>query len=478
MAYVVVEDFSNGLDRRKSALTAPNGSLRELSNAVVTAGGEVEKRKTFTAVGTLAAGETHGVAFNGTNVVVFGTLAPGSISALPNYVAYEQLTPTDAETITRILDVQTFAGKHYVIARFSDNSIRHYYDGTLVPSSQVQGTNVRAFKSKLYCVDGVNVRSSAILDATDWTVGAGYSITDVTTEDADVTDLVGLEQYYSTLALFARNSVQIWAMDPDPTKNSLIQVLGNIGLVAPNGVARYANGDTLFLSDTGIRSLRARDASNSAVLNDVGSPVDAIVAERRAVLTQTQAEKITALVDPLTGRYWLIWADEVFVLSHFLNSKVSAWSRFALPTPVDYAAICGSRIVIRQGENLSFYGTSNGGNPFDPNTGTGVGNTNYDASKVTLETPFMDAGLPATQKNWQGIDVTCTGTWEVWVNPDPTSAAPKWTKVSTITGSTMNQDRIALDMWSTHLAVKLVSTNTGIATVSRIMVHHDAGEAA
>lgn len=478
MAYVVVEDFSHGLDQRKSALTAPNGSLRSLANAVVTAGGEIEKRKTFTALGSLTPGETFGVAFNGTNVVVFGTLAPGAISALPNYVSYEQLVPTDAATITRILDVQTFNGARYVIARFSDNSIRHYYNGTLVPSAQVVGTNVRAHKSKLYCVDGVNIRASAILDATDWTVGAGHMVTDVTTEDADVTDLVGLEQYYGLLALFARNSVQLWAMDPDPTKNSLVQVLGNIGLVAPNGVARYSNGDTLFLSDTGIRSLRARDASNSAVLNDVGSPVDAIIASRRAILTQAQAEKITALVDPLTGRYWLIWGDEVFVLSHYLNSKVTAWSRFALDTPVDYAAVCGSRVVIRQGDDLSFYGSSAGGNPFDPNTPTGVGNANFDATAVTVETPFMDAGTPATQKNWQGIDLTCEGTWEVWVNPDPTSASPKWIKVATVTGSTMNKDRIPLDMWSTHLAVKLVSTNTGIATVSRIMVHHSAGEAA
>lgn len=478
MAYIAFEDFTAGLDHRRSSLKAPDGSLRELSNAVVTPGGEIEKRKTFSSLGNLPAGYTHGVAFNGTNLVVFGTELAGNVPALPDYVVYERLTPTDAETITRILDVQTFAGQRYVVARFSDNSIRHYYNGTLVPSSEVVGTNVRAHRSKLYCVDDVNVRFSAILSATDWTVGAGKGIIDVSTEDADMTELVGLEQYYSALALFARTSVQIWAMDADPLKNSLIQVLGNIGLVAPNAVARYGDGNVLFLSDTGIRSLRARDASNSATLNDIGSPVDAIIALRRAILTQSQAEKITALVDPLTGRFWLIWGDEVFVLSNFSNTKVQAWSRFSLTAPVDYACLAGSRMVIRQGDTLKLYGSSAAGsNPFDPNAATGLSSASYDSTQVLVETPFINVGSPATRKNWTGLDLTCTGTWEVYVNPDHASPAPAWIKVATVVGSTWEKDRIPLDLFSTHLAVKLVSVGAGAATLGTVCLHYEGGSA-
>ena len=42
-----VTDFKAGLDVRKTALTAPGGSLRILENAVLNQGGEVEKRLAF-----------------------------------------------------------------------------------------------------------------------------------------------------------------------------------------------------------------------------------------------------------------------------------------------------------------------------------------------------------------------------------------------------------------------------------------------
>ena len=42
-----VVDFKAGLDVRKTALTAPGGSLRILENAVLNQGGEIEKRQAF-----------------------------------------------------------------------------------------------------------------------------------------------------------------------------------------------------------------------------------------------------------------------------------------------------------------------------------------------------------------------------------------------------------------------------------------------
>ena len=48
-----VTDFKEGLDVRKTPLTAPGGSLRILENAVLNQGGEIEKRLAFVPMTTV-----------------------------------------------------------------------------------------------------------------------------------------------------------------------------------------------------------------------------------------------------------------------------------------------------------------------------------------------------------------------------------------------------------------------------------------
>jgi len=50
MAYIVVENFSAGLDTRRHPLTSKSGTLQTLSNAHISRGGEIEKRKSFDAL--------------------------------------------------------------------------------------------------------------------------------------------------------------------------------------------------------------------------------------------------------------------------------------------------------------------------------------------------------------------------------------------------------------------------------------------
>ena len=478
MAYLVLDDFPSGLDLRKDALTSPAGTFRRLNNGFVTAGGQIEKRKAFTALGNLPANNTKGVAFVNGALTVFGTLAPGSVGTLPSHVSYAQISPSGGVTIDRVLDVAVFGMGIYLIARMSDNSIRHFWNGTQLTISGLTtaATSARAHKRKMYLTDGRNLRFSAVNTPNDFTTTAnGAGIIDVTTEDAGSADLVGLEQYYSTLALLGRNSIQIWAMDPDPAQNSIVQVLGNIGLVAPNAVSRYGNGDVLFLSDTGIRSLRARDSSNAAVLNDIGSPVDEQINAKRSVLTTTDVERINAFVDPLTGQLWFIWGNEVHVLAQYPNSKVTAWSTFVLPFIPEYSLVANSRIVFRVGEQLFIYGSvPPSGSPFDPNTPIGTSAALYDATTVELVTPFISAGKPATNKKWQGIDVSATGTWEVYVNPSP-QFPEAWTKIATVTNPTYDDGRIPIDMDGTHIAVRFVSIGSVKHTLAGYVLHYDDG---
>lgn len=476
----MLDDFAAGIDLRKSAITAPAGTLRWLKNATINAGGEIEKRKTLTAIGVLPAGTTHGLAFKGTSLWVFGTAASFG-AALPSYVQYQRLLHSNAAlVIGRILDVQVFNSKFYVVARMSDGSIAHFHDGALVTDPAHGGLSIRAHKDKLFSVGETNIRFSAIRNATNWSTGTGAGVIDVTTADADETELVGLEEYFGSLAVFGRSSVQVWSMDPDPALSTIRQVLGNTGLVTSKAVARFGSGDVLFLADTGIRSLRARDIQSAAAVNDIGAPVDNLIASRRATLTQADAEKITALVDPLSGHFWLVWGQEAFVLSAYPQSKVSAWAVFDFGSDVDHVTRAGSRIAVRRGDELFVYGSVADGNPFDPNTPIGVSAALYDNSPVEVVTSFLDAKSPASRKTWEGLDITCSGTWDVFVCPQAPNEAiretPAWVKIATVTQPSWGLDRIPIDMVSNHLALKFETTDARAATISSVAIHFTGGE--
>src|SRR5262252_4583856 len=63
--YYEIADFKAGMDVRKSALTAPPGTMRLLQNAHITPGGEIEKRSAFVFWTNAPAGSLGLAAVNG-----------------------------------------------------------------------------------------------------------------------------------------------------------------------------------------------------------------------------------------------------------------------------------------------------------------------------------------------------------------------------------------------------------------------------
>lgn len=166
MAYLVIEDFHGGLDARKSMLSAPAGTLTGLVNAHISTGGEIEKRKAFTAFAALAildnsAAPGPDLATFGLQPVVGGLLTFGS--ALPAHVstpepqgqpvlasAIPATTPTityqqlqhpavaagtaydrSKHRMTAVVCSEQFGGKAFVVAKFADTKTYCFYDGAL-----------------------------------------------------------------------------------------------------------------------------------------------------------------------------------------------------------------------------------------------------------------------------------------------------------------------------------------------------------
>lgn len=125
MPYVIIEDFSGGLDSRRLSVAASPGTLMELVNAHITRGGEIEKRKAFVSTYDLPSG-TKGLASVKSDIYVFGSDAEPA--GLPSGVKYQRLQAPGGPDLTKVLSWDTYAGKLYVSAEFSDGTVHHFYD--------------------------------------------------------------------------------------------------------------------------------------------------------------------------------------------------------------------------------------------------------------------------------------------------------------------------------------------------------------
>lgn len=136
MTYFLVQDFSSGLDVRKSPWTSATGTLQQLDDGHITRGGEIEKRKAFAEEGDLLAA-THALVSGKTGaselptLIVFGSDVPPV--GLPTGVIYQRLQhPDSGVAMTDVADYTLYDGKVYVVADFADGSQWHYYDAELV----------------------------------------------------------------------------------------------------------------------------------------------------------------------------------------------------------------------------------------------------------------------------------------------------------------------------------------------------------
>jgi hypothetical protein len=179
---------------------------------------------------------------------------------------------------------------------------------------------------KLYLARGSRINFSASYNAARWEqqdIGAGFiTFTDMDTSPSSVLSLC---PFQGQLAAFARRNISLWNVNADPAQYSVAQNLKNIGTMAPLSVQPIGEFDTLFLSDTGIRSLRVRETTLNAYVVDVGSPIDDLI--QAALLVNTGASACS-IVEPSSNRYWCYLNGVIYVLSYFPSLKIIAWSTY------------------------------------------------------------------------------------------------------------------------------------------------------
>jgi hypothetical protein len=337
---------------------------------------------------------------------------------------------------------------------------------------------VFTFKDKVYVLIGSTLFFSALTEPHRFNdlqrAGAGFIA--MANHFGTGEPLVALASYQGRLAVISRRTTQIWAVDPDPANYEQTQVLTNCGTAAPHSVASVGDMDVYFLADSGVRSIRVRDASNNAVLADIGSPIDPILQPLLARMTDAQIAMARAVVEPTSNRYW-VWAPlgeagpgRIWVFSYFPGSEIAAWSSYiptaGAPVEPDEPGFDGDGILtvsdlvadrlyaIDYGNATHVEGeiggtVTGGATPLavfgPPNTAWtgalrrafmpdnicvlngrvylrsgddvylygGPANASYDRCGVRADTPFLNAKTPATRKSFTGVDAAFDGQWTV-----------------------------------------------------------------
>jgi hypothetical protein len=274
--------------------------------------------------------------------------------------------------------------------------------------------------------------------------------------------LTSIANYQQNLAVFSERTVQIWFVDVAASGNQQLQVLNNTGAIAPRSVQEIGDSDVFYLSESGIRSLRARNTTNAAFATDVGNPIDTLVLEDISGDRLTARES-RAVLEPRDGRYILAIGSKCYVFSYFPASQVSAWSIYEPGFDVSDWAIIGRSLYCRSSAGkLYLLG--------------GINGTTYDNTEVVAVVPYVNASKPATKKTFTGLDLACEGLWKVEVGSDPNDITALET-VAYVEETTYGKGNVPFTAQSTHLAFKLTSQNNGYAKVGSLTVHFEGGDA-
>ena len=490
MGTITVSNFAGGLDRTRPIYALENGRLWTGNNGHITRGGDFEKRKGFISIlsGIELVNKTYGCLSDGVyKLYVYGSanilgypvnvamtnFDSGSIQI--NYVRLQNA----AANMTKVRSADWFAGKQYVIADFDDGKTVHFYDGVIVsdwftggaslPTSTSQTAAMMTYKRKVYAALQSLLYFSAYDFPTYWFYGVtptkpGAGFLNMSNNLTGNELITALAVYKSQLAVFSPNAIQLWSMDNNPTLNAPGQIITGTGTTAKKTVIGFGDKDVVYLSKSGIRSLQAIDYGGTATVQDLGTPIDALIQEN-IPMGYDIAERSCACVDPVDGRLWMNLAGVIYVYSYFPGKKIAAWTTYtgAGCTDITDMVVVGNRVVTRDSTgNMYAYGGTTG--------------LEYDYEPATVQLPFMSMADASGYKQITGFDAALSGTWDVNLLFDPSDLTQK-VSIGTVDAFTYNDPNIGAVGYGTHIAPSLVSSaSPTAASLSAVSLHYLGGE--
>lgn len=349
MPAISFDHFDGGLLLARPSSVAPANSLSSLVNMDVQAGGWLRSRANWRRAGdaplslganvfglrsnggflwafALAQADTP-AGFSGSNN--FGRLYPLD-AASGDYLAIGYASLGAAGQAGRLTGVTSWQSGFAVVMRNDTAGTWEKALYTITPGglsgafSAVARTAIAdptmpnsglmvTIQSRIYAIsdDGQTVRFCKVGDPTDWSTPDDAGFLPVAQHFGSGQRAYGLGIYQGKLAVFTDKSVQLWMVDPDPTAMAIENVVDGIGTRHHSSIVPL-NGDLLFLSDTGVRSLTTLQNSLFPSDVDLGLPVKPIATPAPLVggtATLQAYSKILAIGAAPFGQYWIAAPD-------------------------------------------------------------------------------------------------------------------------------------------------------------------------
>ncbi|WP_068314941.1 hypothetical protein [Polycladidibacter hongkongensis] len=451
MGNIWIRSFSGGLDARKVPEVSEGGTLLRALNGHIDRGGAFVQRADFVKVHDLPEGQTVGLSRTPEGLVVFGS-GPRPAD-LDSAIIYEQLESPEGRPLIDVPNSTLFGGDTYSIGEFAGGDRHVFHAGARAEGDDApaKATALLTHIRKMFVAGGSVLRFSNLKKplefspGSDTGVGAGFLDLSIETEGAS--KLTALAKYSNNqVAVFSEDSIQTWFFDPNPDLAKIGQTLEKTGTFAPRSVTAFGVDDVFYLDTSGVRSLRARDSSNSPATTDIGSAIDPLITEDIDRLGLAGVAKAIAVKEPRDGSFWLILPDKIYVFSYFTASKISAWSLYEPGFEVKGAVVHERRVYLRSDDAIYAYG--------------GIDERGYSYSEdVRAEawTPYLDANAPTRVKSLEGVDASVRGEWEVRVGFDPRNPHVS-DQLCIINGPTFNAGgQIGASGGGTHISVRFIS---------------------
>lgn len=318
---------------------------------------------------------------------------------------------------------------------------------------------------KVYAIDGENVRACEPLNAREWGVAPVTPPPDGTlipvssnTKGSSVS--TGVSEYDGRLSVYFSDSVQFYDTDADINSDVYYKSVEGVGTTFPQTAREFA-GDTIFLSNSGFRSITTLANSNQNLAEtDVGSPIDKLVKPQLTTLLNPFAEFYTA-----GGQYWCVMRElvpqTVWAYTFSRTQKISAWARYFFEYSIDAMAVNNGILYLRSGEKV-----------YKVNNDETVWTDNGSEYEFRMEMPYLDFKKPGSTKYIASMDIVLQGSVDVQFRFDPNDESLITDKIR-LTGDTRPYQSIPVEITCAGVAPVFSITNSEDVQIDSITFYYE-----
>ena len=159
------------------------------------------------------------------------------------------------------------------------------------------------------------------------------------------------------------------------------------------------------------------------------------------------------------GQLMCFMGDYAYVYSYSRASKISAWSMWHFPFPIDAMAEHDTRLYLRSGNVLYVLDEtaySDDGAPIE----------------MVAELPYLDMKRPGTLKQFTGVDVAAAGGLNLRFKFDPANPQ-RATPALRLSGDTRPLPRIPVEVMATNLAIEVSNVSDGLFELAAITIYYE-----